>query len=228
MNAVYYFSATGNTRALAETLAGMLNAPLYSMEDDSAPRSPHTAAAVLPVYGQSVPQPALRFLQQLCCKNLFLVAAFGSMHAGAALTEAARAAAKCGIIGGAEIPVSHTYTGDSPAADTAALRQICERLQNPRPVTLPKRRKQLFARLMPAFFPKLAARIQKTDACTACGTCSARCPMKAMQSGVPQKNCMRCMRCVSVCPQRALRAVYHPILRFYLRKPRRTASRLFL
>ena len=228
MKAVYCFSATGNTRALAETLAHLLDAPLYSMEDSSAPRSPHTAAAVFPVYGQSVPEPALRFLRELCCDNLFLVAAFGSMHAGAALTEAAHAAEKCCIIGGAEIPIPHTYVGDSPAADTAVLRQICERMQSPRPAVFPKRSKQLFAKLLPASFTRLAARIIKTNTCTACGLCSVCCPMNAMCSGVPQETCIRCMRCVSICPQQALRIKYHPILRFYLRKPRAASPRLFL
>lgn len=215
---VYYFSATGHTRALAQQLSEHLSSPLCELPCD-APPAADTVVVVFPIYCQQIPPPIRQFLSALEAPQVALIATYGRMGYGNVLWEAAQLV-RGTVIAGAYIPTGHSYLSDSVPTDKTALQPLIDRLLQPRAVTIPRASRHPFAALFPALRSRLGVRLRKTDRCRDCGLCSRRCPMQAMTNGVPNRSCIRCLRCVTECPSSAITVSYHPFLRYYLRKPR--------
>ena len=226
MSEVWYFSAAGHSREVARFFAEKLNAPLKEIEA-GAKGCANRAVVVFPVYCQNIPEPVKVFLKALQAGQVVLVATYGRMGYGNVLWEGARLLSGQ-VIGAAFVPTGHTYLKEDVPVDPAALEPLFERIRNPKSVSVPKLGKWWLADLFPAFRGSIGVRIRKNDACTHCGLCTLRCPMGAMQNGTPGKNCIRCLRCVGECPQKALSFSCHPVLRWYLRKPRQQETVLYL
>ena len=224
MTEVYYFSAAGHCKALAELLGEMLRAPVRELPCNP---SADTAVVVFPVYCQNIPGPVRQFLKNLKAPQVALAAAYGQMGRGNVLWEGAKLVSGT-VVAGAYVPTGHTYLGGSVEPDLEKLRQFTDRIADPTPAKIGRSAKVWYADLTPALRSRLGVSLMKTDRCTECGLCSRRCPMGTMNNGIPGNRCIRCLRCVSECPAGALTAKLSPIMKRYLRKKRSTDFILFL
>lgn len=222
---VFYFSATGNSREAARYLGKRLDACVYEIE--AGVTAAETAVVVFPVYCQNVPEPVKRFLRILDARYVALVATYGGMGFGNVLYEAAKLV-RGTVIAGACVPMAHSYLKETVPLDTAKLQPLLDRIRSPEPAQIPAAGKVWYADLTPALRSRLGVALRRTESCSACGACDARCPMGTMKQAKPGANCIRCLRCVRECPSQALEAEPGPVLRWYLRKKRRTDYVMYL
>lgn len=228
MNAVVYYSNTGQSRAVAEYLAERLGYPALDMEACGETRF-GCLLTVFPVYCQNIPEAVCSFLETVTADCLIPVATFGKMSGGNVLWEIQRRYPQHTVIAGAYVPTKHTYLPDDPPfADYPLLDPLLDKVKDPAPIRFPKLRKDLFADAMPALRSRLGVRLYRTEACDGCGLCTVRCPRSAIQGGIPNRNCIRCLRCVQECPREALRVKLRLPLRLYLRKKRMTETVVYV
>lgn len=226
MNEVWYFSAAGHSRKVALFFAKALKVPLKEIDPGAQPGG-DAAVVVFPVYCQNIPEPVKAFLPRLQAGRVVLVATYGRMGYGNVLWEGARLLTGQ-VIGAAFVPSGHTYRKEEVPIDFDALRPHLSCMEKTKPVSIPKLKKWWLGDCFPKLRGKLSVRLRKNERCTGCGLCSVRCPMGTMQDGTPGNNCIRCLRCVYECPEKALTFVCHPVLRWYLHKPRQTGTVLYL
>lgn len=222
---VWYFSGTGHSRKVAEFLAQALDAPLCEIGGSTGPAD--TAVVVFPVYCQNIPAPVKDFLLTLSAEHVALFATYGKMGCGNVLWEAARLV-NGRVIAAGYIPTGHTYLQQDGVGDLQPLLAVIPRIQTPQPVSVPKGKKWWLADVVPDLRSQISVKLRRTEACSECGLCGRNCPMGTMQNGKPGKNCIRCLRCVVECPKKAIRVSYHPLLRWYLRKPKQEEWILYL
>jgi len=222
---VFCFSATGACRSIAEYFARTLSLPICEIDEMQAQTD--TAIIVFPVYCQRLPSPLRSWLPRLKAQRAVLIAAYGRMHPGSALQQAAKLC-PCSVIAGANIPSRHSYLDEDFSPDFSRLKPILERIAEPRPAHIPRGRHQLFAIFAPDTRSRLGVKIVKSSRCSGCGLCSRRCPVQSCKNGKPGGGCIRCLRCVYECPRGALSFSLHPILKRYLSAPRYQEYELFL
>jgi len=229
MTAVYCFSGSGHSRAVAEHIARRLGLAVTNMEnaDMSAVAHINTVAAVFPVYSDNIPAPAREFLRSFRCANAALIAVYGGVSHGNVLTQAAELC-RSQVICGAYVPCGHTYLDEAADFDRAALEPIIDRIKLPQKAILPKERQSLLGRLLPEVRARMLVRIVRGEECDGCGLCVRVCPVSAMHSGKPDSKCLRCLRCVNACPKKALQAEYVPLLKAYLRRKRHSSAEIYL
>ena len=216
MNAVIYFSCSGQSKAVAEDLAERLSFDLYETHSAEG-KIFENVAIVFPVHCQSYPAPLKNFFKSLNSKYVALIATYGRAHCGNALYEAARLI-KGEIIAGAYLPAKHTYCETGETAFVPE--EIIYKIKTPSPVKIPKLRKTPFAGFLPSIRSRMIISIKKTEKCVNCGICGGQCPVGAVKNGEISSKCIRCLKCVSGCPHNALEVKKSWILRRYLRKPR--------
>ena len=226
MTEVWYFSAAGHSREVAEGIARALDAPLLEICRQAKPVA-ETAVVVFPVYCQNIPEPVKPFLQGIDAKHIALIATYGRMDHGNVLWDAAELV-NGQVIAGAYVPTGHTYLNEEISVDMDALQPVVDRILAPQPAEISKGKKWGLADLFPGFRSRIGVKLQKSEACTECGICSCRCPVQTMKNGKPGKNCIRCLRCVKVCPVHALVFSCTPVLRWYLRTPKQTQTVIYL
>lgn len=218
MTVVYCFSGTGHSRAVARYMAEKLGTPVREIGKD-IPIPSDVAVIVFPVYCQNIPAPVKAVLPQITAKHVALIATYGKMGCGNVLWESAKLV-KGQVIAGAYVPTGHTYLEEGTEFDTDPLQTLLERIRDPKPVLLPRRKKWWLADVLPDGRSRLSVKLERTRDCTQCGLCTRDCPMGTMENGRPGKNCIRCLRCVKICPAQAIRVSYGRVLRAYLRKPK--------
>lgn len=219
MNAVVYYSNTGQSRAVAAWLAERLGFPLLELAS-SAETSFESLVLVFPVHCQGIPDAVRRFLKKVRADALTAVATYGRMCPGNALYALGRRYG-CRLVAAAYVPTKHAYLEESESfSDFERLEPLVEKTRRPdaAPISLPRLYRNVFAGIFPAWRSRLAGRIVRGPACTACGVCTAVCPNGAMADGIPDRKCIRCLRCVRSCPDRALTFRPGLLLRLYLRK----------
>ena len=226
MTQVYCFSGSGHSRVLAEYLADRLHTAVIPIKAKTKGKA-RIALVVFPVYCQNIPPLVKQFLRDLDATYAVLIATYGQISHGNVLWEASRIT-RAQIIAGAYIPTGHSFLGQGADFCTASLDAILDRVAAPQPAEIPRCGKNPFASFAPAWRSRIGLRLDKTEACNACGLCTRACPMGAMQNGTPDRRCIRCLRCVSTCPQKALRTRMHPILSAYLRRQRNTDAEIYL
>ncbi len=217
MTAVYFFSGSGHSRAVAEVLARELDSDLIEITNSAPVPSGETAVIVFPVYCQNIPTPIIPFLKALRTKNAALVATYGGISHGNVLFEAARMIEPT-VTASAYIKTGHTYLGEPAEFDLSALIEVIEKIKLGQPNEVNRSRKNPFADFLPGWRSRVGVRIKRLDTCTSCGKCTERCPMKAIKNGIPDNKCIRCLRCVSECPNRALEYSLTSIMKYYLNK----------
>ena len=228
MNAVVYYSNTGQSRALAKYLAERLDYLAVDMETCKEIRF-ESLVLVFPVHCQNLPRSVRRFLERITADYLIPVATYGKMCCGNVLWEIQRTYTRNTVAAGAYVPTKHAYLDDdTPFSDFHLLDPLIDKVKNPAPIDLPSIYKNPFADLLPALRSRLGVSLRRTDACDGCGRCTARCPQRAIKAGVTNRRCIRCLRCVTECPKKALRVRVRFPLNLYLQKKKVTETVVYV
>ncbi|MGN1373376.1 MAG: 4Fe-4S binding protein [Candidatus Coproplasma sp.] len=218
MNAVVYYSATGESKAVANYLAERLRFPLSDIgEVGSADYK--NLVLVFPVHSQNLPHPVRGFLSRAKAENLTVIATYGKMCCGNALHEIQNGY-NFNVVAGAYIPTKHSYLGGESFCDWESLTPLIDKVNHPSPVVLPKLYKNPFASLLPDVRSRFNVKIYRTADCNGCGVCTDNCTFKAIANGVIDNRCIRCLKCVDACPEKALKFTLRLPLRLYLRRER--------
>lgn len=216
MNAVIYYSNTGNSKRVAQYLAdesGFDLIDLYDVKDCGF----DTVILVFSVYCQNIPAAVKALLKRLTAKVLIPVATYGGMSFGNVLYEVQKGYGH-NIVAAAYVPAKHAYLPENGFEDFEKLRPILDKLKNPAQVKIPKSYKNPFADFAPGFRSRAGVKLYADAACTNCGTCAAVCKNGAIENGKPNKKCIRCLKCVNSCPQKALHFSLRLPMRNYLKK----------
>ena len=220
MNAVLYFSGTGQSRRVAEQLAARLGwdcRDIIATYRGGALPEFEKIAVVFPVYSQGVPSFLKPIFKRLTAEYAAITATYGRMGAGNAVYEAARLL-KAKVCAAAYLPAGHSYIeGDNFTAPPLP-DEVITAINNPREIALPVRRKTPFAAFAPDLRSRIAVKIARTETCDGCGACQRVCPAGAICCGKTDGRCARCLKCVRECPKGALKVEYSRILKSYLRK----------
>ena len=217
MNAVVFYSNTGESEKIAAYFSEKLGYPLVSMEK-AGKEHYENLVLVFPVHCQNIPQVVVDFLQALEVTNLTALATYGKMGYGNVLYEI-QSKLRLDLVAGAYIPTKHAYLEhDRSFCDWERLSPILEKIQNPSKVLIPKSHKNPLADMFPTLRSRLGVKIRRSADCVRCGVCTRNCGQRAIESGVVNGKCIRCLKCVAACPRQALSFQLRLPLRLYLRK----------
>ncbi len=219
MNAVLYFTCSGQSKAVAEYIAEKLNFPLYDITDCKETHF-KSAVIVFPIHCQSYPRVLKSYFKNLNAEYITLIATYGKASPGNAIFKAARLFTNK-VVAAAYIPAKHTYDFDGLNGDATVPDEIMQKIKAPSYIKIPRRAKNIFAGLFPAARSRTAIKIIKTEACANCNFCGESCPVGAMKCGKPSHKCVRCLKCVYSCPHGALIAKQSRILKAYLKRAHR-------
>lgn len=235
---IIYFSPTGTTRTVVETIAQGMDAGQRNVVDLTLPRATYPSctseAAIIgvPVYAGRVPELAARRLREHVCRHgrpVVLVVVYGNRAYEDALLELHDIAEELGFmpVAGAAFVGEHSFsTSDCPVAEgrpdaedkRLALefgRFVREKLSQAKD-GLSKSRLQV-----PGNFPyrdgvQAVAISPDTveENCVLCGECELICPTGAItltsESAETDKTlCLRCCACIRTC-RYAARVMLHP------------------
>ncbi len=212
MNAVIYYSNTGECERIARYLAQDLGYPLRDLMQLTA-FDFENMVIIFPVYSQNIPAVILPLFQKLRAKHVVVLAAYGKMAHGNVLQECQRKF-HWPIAAAAYLPTKHSYLpDDAPFSQFSQLDFVREALACPGIISIPQQQKNLFSNFLPGPRARLGIKLIKEKNCTHCGLCSTLCQ---------NKKCLRCLKCVQLCPQGALGFRRSFFMDLYLRKPKRS------
>lgn len=216
MNAVIYYSNTGQSRAIAAYVADKTGYKLIDIYEVNRLKFDNLVI-VFPVHSQLIPDAVAEFLKKAIVKNLTAIATYGRMCHGNVLSELQKRYGM-NVVAAAYVPTKHTYLNNKRFDEWDKLSPLIEKIKAPSPVKLPRLYKNPFAWVFPKARARAGVKILKTAACTGCGACEKACPIGAINAGVTNKKCIRCLRCVAVCPKKALFFERTFFMRLYLNK----------
>lgn len=217
MNAVFFYSNTGQSRAIAEYLANQLGYPLADIETEYSEHY-QNLVLVFPVHCQNIPDIVRNFLKNVSVDNLTLVATYGKMWCGNVLSEIQRTYHD-GVVAGAYVPTKHSYIDNDDAfRDFDKLQPVVEKIKDPSYIKLPRLFKNPLADIFPKLRGRLGLTIEKSADCNGCNICAECCSFGAIRSGITNRNCIRCLKCVEACPRHALKVRLGLPLKLYLSK----------
>jgi len=226
---IYYFSATGNSKWVADQLADGTGDKAVSiteiMKRGALPppvESGETLVLVFPVFAFAPPRFVIDFVRKLKVADGAFVCAVCTMGGAAGGTfrylekfirldscYALKMPSNYILMSGRE---ADGEIGAKIAKAKAALPAICESVSAKKAEM--KARNGYPAFLMTAvvapLFNKFASdkAFHSTDRCTGCGLCTELCPLGniAIEDGRPRwhGNCMQCMACIQNCPAAAI------------------------
>lgn len=222
---IFYFSGTGNSQWVAQTLAQKLNdqaqdivglGQIPSMEQEQQ------VGLVFPIYAWGVPEPMMQFAGKLGKTAAF---SFGVCTCGA---DAGLAMKKLSKI----YPLDSSYSlampnnyiiGSEIDDDDTIVRKLSSARAELETIAGEIGQKKCVYRVQEGKHPALKsnainmgfnkfARTTKPfytlGTCNGCGTCEKNCPAGAitLETGRPvwKKQCYQCMRCIHNCPQTAI------------------------
>ena len=217
MNAVVFYSNTGQSKAIAAYFASQLGYSLAEVETSDVVQY-QNLVLVFPVHCQNIPDVVKAFLKKVSVQNLTVIATYGKMCPGNVLYEIQKNGPKR-VVAGAYIPTKHAYIdGDDAFCDFDKLNPVIEKIKAPSYIRLPRRYKNPLANIFPKLRSRLGLSVQKNANCIGCNRCAAHCPFGAIKAGKTNRNCIRCLRCVAACPRHALKVKMSLPLKWYLCK----------
>jgi len=232
--AIYYFSATGNSLAVAKDLAkGLDNAPLIPLAQ--VLKNPDATAyevigLVYPVYMFGLPLIVAEFLRTLKINPgtyIFSVTTLGGLKGRAhSLARAILKERGLDLASGFSVIMPGNYTvlygafSEGRQAKIFARQKIrmqeildCVRqkkrgIMEEQPFLLNLLLYKMLYRAGSAQIPFSARRFWITEKCTKCGLCAKICPVEniKIQDGLPiwLAHCQHCMGCLQWCPVQAI------------------------
>ncbi len=219
MNAVAYFSCSGQCKALAENIADKLGWDTLDMRLETNLRADFERLfCVFPVHCQGLPQTVKKFLKRAKATHYCFIALYGKASAGNAIYEAHKLTGKH-TLAAAYMPANHTYCGvdgSIPSAPQSVINSIFKSDY----IKIPRRQKAPFAGVFTNFRSRLLIKIKRGDNCVNCNICGGLCPQSAIENGEITGDCSRCLSCVYGCPHGALTVKKSFILKQYLKKPK--------
>ncbi|NLO48825.1 MAG: hypothetical protein GX111_10975 [Clostridiales bacterium] len=231
---IFYFSATGNSQYTAEKLADQTNDKLVSI--GVALRDGHFSfdltgntylGFVIPTFAWTLPGAVAKFIEKLELVNAADLYVYGiftcgesSGHTSAALSTMLGAKSipfhgsfdlvmPDNFILWSDLPPEHELNSILSSADKA-LDAIILSVKARSPGYIDNNPpKELYMKTSLISTSGGSSNLHVTDACTACGTCYALCPMRCIQkdgSGRPvwEGECTMCLACLHRCPHEAI------------------------
>lgn len=230
MNAIIYYSNTGESKRIADYVAEKTGFCLVDLTA-TAEYVYDTAVIVFPVYCQNVPEAVDKFLKNLKAEYAALIAAYGKMSYGNVLNEIQRKY-RLNVIAAAYVPTKHAYLNEPRFDGFDRLAPLAKKLtdgeKRPASVKIPKSGKNPFANFAPAWRSRQGVKIVKNDRCNGCGQCKKICPEHAIENGKTNSNCIRCARCIINCPQGALSLKLTYPMRKYLNRRKKDELIIFV
>ncbi len=232
VNVMFWFSGTGNTRAVAEcvaeALAGTTLVPMVQATGDEAAGA-DTVGVAFPVYYFGLPLYVLDFLRRMAIKDgayVYTVATMGSSP-GVSHREAAATLRERGIDLSAgwsvRMPGNYTPLSGAPSARAQERCFAAARAKATRIAAAVTSRH--YGRLEDSFLPMRVISplfrcvgkrriphadhaFRVSDHCTSCGVCEQICPVQnlRLEEGHPtwRGQCQECMACLQWCPVEAI------------------------
>lgn len=217
MNAVVFYSNTGQSKHIATYFANKLEFALVDIETACANKY-QNLILVFPVHCQNIPDIVKTFLKKISATHLTVIATYGKMCCGNVIYEIQKNYSP-NIVAAAYVPTKHSYIADdSPFGDYTKLGEVIEKIKNPSVIKLPKRYKNPLANFFPKWRSRVGLQINKTLSCNGCNICAEHCSYHAINKGNINSDCIRCLRCVEICPQNALNVKLGFPLKLYLKK----------
>ncbi|MDE7162704.1 MAG: hypothetical protein K2O44_01320 [Clostridia bacterium] len=220
MDAVIYYSCTGNGKKVAKEIAGKTAFEIFELtdgtQDEILSLNFNTAVIVFPIHCQSYPAFMRPFFKRLNAGRVALVATYGRIDAGNAVYEAAKLL-KAPVVAALYLPARHSYLQENYQTPEVP-QSFFEKLGSDTPAKITKRRKTPFAGCLPSLRSRAIIKIKRSAACTGCNLCKENCTVKAVDCGKTNARCVRCLKCVYNCPQGALTAKKSRTLSRYLKR----------
>ncbi len=216
VNAVVYYSNTGQSKRIAEYIAQKSSIPLFDIFDLTEYEF-NTAVLVFPVHCQNIPKPVKTFLDRLRVKALIPIATYGKMCYGNVLYEIQKRY-NHNITAAAYVPTKHSYIEENGFSDFESLNPIIVKINSPDRIAIPKAYKNPLSNICKGLRSRMGVKIYKDKTCDNCGKCNAVCNNNAIAYGKTNRKCIRCLKCVEQCPKNALHFYNRLPMRAYLRK----------
>ncbi len=231
---LFYFSGTGNSRVIAQALAGRLQARCMSMAKSAEVESSWLTATdavgfVFPVHMFGVPRFVERFIQDranLAGRYVFAVATYAGL-AGGTMNRLEKLVTRLGgqLSGGFVIPMPNSYIplGGPPPTEVQAqlflashekVEQIATYVQARQQGTVARGRglvtvlTGLAHNLASTQVSTMDKSFRVNETCNSCGLCQQLCPVGniVLQNDHPEwrHHCEQCFACLQWCPQQAI------------------------
>ena len=226
MNAIVFYSNTGQSASIARYLTEKLHYPIFDIEKVEVNRYDNLVL-IFPVHCQNIPYVVKCFLKSVQANYLTIIATYGKMCCGNVLYEIQKKYSKC-IVAGAYVPAKHTYLDESFSFDFAQLTPLVEKITHPKEIAIPKLYKHPCSNLFPRLRSRIGLKIYKNSNCVTCGACTEHCHFNAIKAGVTNSKCIRCLKCVAVCPNNALEFKIRLPLKLYLRKKQTSKTIIYI
>jgi len=231
---IYYFTGTGNSLAIARSLAEKLpGAELRSLatayREEKLDLEADVVGFVFPVYCFGIPVAFERVLEKAQWhygQHVFAVANYGGMPGGA-LYQIEGLIEKNGgrLASGYLVRMPDNYLPMYPAPSQETQNRDFKALEQQIPAMaadilarkasgIEKSKLRIDRYISPLIYPMvyqfkgLDRNYWITEACNGCGICAQTCPFDNIQMGQQkpqwQHRCELCMRCIHICPQKAI------------------------
>lgn len=226
MNAVLYYSATGQSENIARYIAqktAFEAADILSLEHKEF----DNAAIVFPVHCQSIPQPVKQCLNDIVVGNLTVIAVYGRMCHGNVLREIQKKHAH-NIVAAAYVPAKHAYLPDKGFDRFDELQPLLDKMRRPAPVEIPRAFRNPLSDVFKKLRSRMGVKLYRDASCDGCGVCEGVCPYGAINKGKPNRKCIRCLACAARCPKNALHADNRFFMRLYLKKKKTDDLEIFV
>lgn len=226
---IYWFSGTGNSRYVAERIAGLVGEPTQSIDDTKEIEGNEALVGlVFPVYGWMPPAIVRRFAQANAAKLNAAPYSFAVMTCGDDAGKALDVLRATGVKPQSAFTVimPNTYVSlpgfdiDSDAVRKHKLQNCAGRIDHISAQIaarakvvdihegmLPRTKTYLLGRIISGYLTA-SRKFRAGDACNSCGTCARACPVGNIPAVKPRPvwgdNCTGCLACYHVCPRHAI------------------------
>lgn len=230
---IFYFTATGNSKYIAELIASKTNDRLINITDcvngnrfDFTSEKGEAVGFSVPVYYFGIPMIVIEFLQKLHISSSAAPYTYAVLNCGGSMGNAEKLIRKnidldafFGIKAIDNYVVGYkTETDEAKQADLDRVEQEMSVLTN-RIINKEKGTFNALRGTMPRLLTAVAYPLYKngrktdkftvSDACTSCGLCAKICPRKVveLENGKPawtKPQCELCLGCLNRCPASAI------------------------
>lgn len=225
---IYFFSATGNNKYVAERVAEAIGDEAKSVQGLDSQLAPSDVVGFIsPTYGWGLPDIMKRFFSELTVsspKYVFFVATYGTSP-GFIGQQAKKLLAKRGVSIDAffSVKMPDNWTPTYDLSDPEQVAETNRRADEELTVILEQIKARRHGNFMKDTKPYLASvvalpeyeRMRRTahfsvdDTCIGCGLCERKCPDHAIQlkDGKPtwiKEQCIMCLGCLHRCPKFAI------------------------